>query len=199
MLNDLLKQKNVELILASKSPRRQDLLKKLALDFKILVSDVDETYPDNISTFSIPEYLACKKAKSIQVVNENQLIISADTIVILGNDIIGKPKDLDDAKLILKKLSGKMHYVITGVCLRANKQETSFSSETKVWFRDLSDEEINFYVETYKPLDKAGAYGIQEWIGYIGIEKIEGSFYNVVGLPVEKLYVELVKFLKSKF
>ncbi len=183
------------IILASKSPRRQQLLKELGIQFTVKSFDVEETYPGNLSKTEIPVFLAELKAKPFLVaLKENELVISADTIVCLENEVLGKPADVDEATEILQKLSGKKHEVITGVSLLSKHKKTSFYAITDVYFKELTPDEINFYIENYQPFDKAGAYGIQEWIGYIGINHIEGSFYNVMGLPVQRLYEEVQKF-----
>ncbi len=195
MLNQILQ--DYKIILASGSPRRRELLKYLEIDFEVKTANIDETYPPNLAPGQVPVYLAEKKAHAFDgVIEDNWLLITADTVVILDNQILGKPQTSAKAKEMLADLSGKQHKVVTGVCIRTKEKSRCFSAETKVWFKKLSTGEINYYVEKYKPLDKAGAYGIQEWIGYIGIEKIEGSYSNVVGLPVQRLYVELFNFLK---
>ncbi|MCT4648092.1 MAG: Maf-like protein [Carboxylicivirga sp.] len=186
-----------KIILSSQSPRRQELLKHLNLSFEIrLKEDVDETFPDDMPATEVPEYLARLKANPYleDCKNENILVITADTIVCCDGKILGKPKDRQDAMEMLRMLSGKTHEVITGVALTANNRQHTFSVSTKVFFKVLSQQEIDFYIDEYKPFDKAGAYGIQEWIGMIGIEKIEGSYFNVVGLPVQRLYTELQEF-----
>ncbi len=189
-----------KIILASQSPRRQELLKGLGLDFEVLPLNVDEQYPPGLQGKEIALYLSELKAKAFQFdgLYKNCLVITADTIVWKDNQVLAKPKDHADAVRILKTLSGNVHEVITGVSLRTKNKMTSFHSITKVFFKELSTEEIDYYVSNYKPFDKAGAYGIQEWIGHIGIEKIEGSYFNVVGLPVQKLYVELLQFANNK-
>ena len=181
------------ILLASKSPRRQKLLKELGVDFKIISNiETNEFFPTNINIFDVPEYLARKKAKSYsQQIENNNLLITADTIVILNNEIINKPTDTNNAKELLLKISGNQHTVVTGVCLTSVEKQICFSEKSQVFFDKLTVNEINYYIEKYKPLDKAGAYGIQEWIGYIGIKKIEGSFYNIMGLPIQKLYKKL--------
>jgi septum formation protein len=178
------------LILGSKSPRRQEILKLAGFDFSILTTDEDEVIDENIPVVDIPIYLAEQKARFIQpeIKTDNYILLTADTIVLLNNEIIGKPKNLEDAKSILRKLSGQMHTVISGVCLTTPNQSFSFSDVSKVLFKELLAEEIEYYVSNYNVLDKAGAYGIQDWIGLIGIEKIEGSFYNIMGLPIHKVY-----------
>ena len=183
------------IILASQSPRRQHLLKDMGFKFSVIVSDIEEIYPDNLSIREIPVYLAELKAKSLlSQLENNELIISADTIVAIDNHVLGKPIDEADAYKILKMISGNMHQVITGVCLKSRFKQKSFYAESNVFFRTLTDEEINYYIKNFKPYDKAGAYGIQEWIGYIGIERIEGSYFNVMGLPTQLLYKELMNF-----
>jgi len=194
------KLKDYRIILASASPRRHQLLKGLGFNFEVMVSETEETYPDSLKAEEIALYLASLKAKPFNPdeFGPKTLIITADTIVWLNGQIIGKPKDKADAVRMLKQLSGHTHEVFTGVCLKTNKKTQCFYSCSKVTFRQLSDDEIVWYVERYKPMDKAGAYGAQEWIGYIAIEHIEGSFYNVMGLPTQKLYVEVEKLLSGK-
>jgi septum formation protein len=190
--------KNLEkykLILASASPRRQQLLKELGLDFEVRPADVDEYYPENLGMTAIPEYLAQLKADALNGnMADDELIITADTIVWKDDKVLGKPATEAEAFEMLKSLSGSQHQVITGMHLQAKTKKVSFHAVTEVWFDELSDDEINFYIQKYKPFDKAGAYGIQEWIGFVGIYKIEGSFYNVMGLPVHKLYQYLKEF-----
>lgn len=184
------------MILASRSPRRKHLLKELGFTFDVIpYSDVDEDYPPELKPDQIPVYLARKKASGFsEDLDQNTILITADTIVWYDNRVLDKPKDEADAYRILKKLSGNMHTVITGVCLKSAEKEVAFSETTNVYFASLNDKEIDYYLKKFQPYDKAGAYGIQEWIGYIGIEKIEGSYFNVMGLPVQKLYVELKRF-----
>jgi len=191
------KLKDYKVILASQSPRRKKLLKDLGLNFEILPVDVDESYPSHLKAQEIALYLSQLKANAFDFdkLCENCLIITADTIVWQDEQVLPKPKNEEDAILILNLLSGKSHEVITGVTIRTKEKMHSFYSNTKVYFKHLSAEEIEYYIANYQPFDKAGAYGIQEWIGYIGIEKIEGSYFNVVGLPVQRLYSELLKFL----
>ena len=190
--------KNLEkynLILASASPRRQQLMKDLGLAFEVKPADVDEFYPENLGMTAIPEYLAQLKADALNgSMGENDLIITADTIVWKDDKVLGKPADHQDAFDMLKSLSGSQHQVITGMHLQSKTKKISFHAVTEVWFDELTDDEINFYIDKYKPYDKAGAYGIQEWIGFVGIYKIEGSFYNVMGLPIHKLYQYLKEF-----
>ncbi|MEA3444178.1 MAG: Maf family nucleotide pyrophosphatase [Bacteroidota bacterium] len=192
MFFDNLKKYN-KIILASQSPRRQNLFKELGIEFEIKVKDgIEEIYNDDLKEEEIALYLA--KLKSIPYVDEienGNLVITADTIVLLKGKVIGKPEDAADAKHIVGRLSGNMHRVITGVCLSEKEKQICFHAYTDVYFKKLSKEEIDFYIDNYKPFDKAGAYGIQEWIGYIGIEKIEGSYFNVMGLPIQRLYEEL--------
>lgn len=195
MINKILK--DYKIILASQSPRRQYLLKELGIDFEIISnSEMEEKYPPELTKEKIPVYLAELKAKAIMPsVPGKTLLITADTIVWLNNKVINKPSGYDDALNMLEELSGEMHEVITGVCLTTSKRKHSFYTSTLVYFATLSKEEIRYYVDQYRPYDKAGAYGIQEWIGYIGIERIEGSYFNVMGLPVQELYREMIKFL----
>lgn len=183
------------IILASKSPRRQELLKGLDINFEVKVKDVDESYPAHLAAETIPAYLAEKKALAFaDELKENTIIITSDTIVIWNDEILEKPKSIEEAKEMLTKLSGKLHTVVTGVCIQSTSQKKVFSDQTKVHFMPISTEEIDYYIEKYKPFDKAGSYGVQEWIGYIGIEKLEGSYFNVMGLPVHKVYQALKSF-----
>ena len=188
--------KNNKIILASQSPRRHHLLKELGLEFEIRTnSDFEENYPGNLENEQIVLYLASQKASyHYKNLCENEILITADTIVILEGKVLNKPESKSDAFNMLKAISGKKHTVLTGVCIKQNEKSSTFHAKTDVFFKDLSDTEINYYIDNYKPFDKAGAYGIQEWIGYIGIEKINGSYFNVMGLPVQKLYEELSKF-----
>lgn len=181
------------LILASGSPRRQELLKKMQLEFEIRLQQVDETYPPDLTTERIAEYLACKKAAAYKLADD-ELLLTADTVVVLEGEVLGKPVDADEAFRMLRQQSGKTQEVYTGVCLRTVDQSHSFSALTKVHFNHLTDEEIHFYISHFQPFDKAGAYGIQEWLGFVGIEGIEGSYTNVMGLPTETLYAELRAF-----
>jgi len=192
MLNNL---NDYQLILASQSPRRHQMLKELGLDFKIKTKEVEEVYPDNLKVEEIPIYLAKLKADAFELDTvENELVITADTIVCVDDTVLGKPRDRDEAVKMLKMLSGRSHEVISGVCLKSNAKEVCFSTTTHVHFKELSLDEINYYIDHYKPFDKAGAYGIQEWIGFVGIDGIEGSYFNVVGLPIQHLYQELSRF-----
>jgi len=190
----------LDIILGSGSPRRKQLLQEMGINFRVHTTDTDETFDENLNPEEIVKYLAKKKAESFiqQDFNENTLIITADTIVDLKGEIIPKPNDLEEAKSFIRKLSGNKHTVLTGVCLKTLKDNHIFCSKTDVYFKNLSDSEIEDYVNNMQPLDKAGAYGVQEWIGYIGIERIDGSFYNVVGLPTAKLWQELKVFLKAE-
>lgn len=190
------KYKTKNLILASKSPRRQELLKGLGLKFEIKTKDTDESYNSNLSPSEICSYLAEKKALAFKdEVFENDVVITSDTIVSLNGEILEKPLNKEEAVKMLLKLSGNQHSVFTGVCLYSTQTKTVFFDETKVFFKSLTREEIEYYVDNFKPFDKAGSYGIQEWIGYIGIEKIEGDYFNVMGLPLNKLYDKLSSFL----
>lgn len=182
-------------VLASKSPRRQELLKGIVPEFDIMLRDTAESYPETLQGAQIVEHLAKLKASAFEgELAENQLLITADTIVWIDNQVLGKPKNRAVAIEMLHQLSGRKHTVYTGVCLKTTQKERVFSVATDVFFRQLSDDEIAYYVDTYKPFDKAGSYGIQEWIGYVGIERIDGSYFNVMGLPVQRLYQELKKF-----
>jgi septum formation protein len=186
------KFKNNTIILASASPRRQELFKELKIPFTIKVKSVNEVYPTNLKGEEITNYLATLKAKAFETsIAENNIVITSDTIVWLNNKALEKPKNSNEAIEMLQKISGKSHKVITSVCIKTIAKQVVFSDTTVVNFKQLSTEEINFYVENYQPFDKAGAYGIQEWIGFIGVTSIEGSYYNVMGLPVHKLYQEL--------
>ena len=186
---------NYNYILASKSPRRQELLHSLGISFKVITNDQEENYPDNLYREEIPVFLAELKSKSyIKKLKENDLLITADTIVWINGEVVGKPSNQKEAVNTLQKLSGREHQVISGVCLTSVHKQKSFFSISNVMFKELSLSEIEYYVSEYKPFDKAGAYGIQEWIGYIGITHIEGSFYNVMGLPVQQLYTEIQNF-----
>lgn len=186
--------KGLEIVLASNSPRRRELLSGLDLDFRVeVINGIGESYPDDLPVDKVSEYIAKEKASAYKV-PEGELLITADTTVILGNEIMGKPTDAADASRMLHELSGKTHHVVTGVCLTTTDKQVAFSETTAVTFRQLSDSEIHYYIGRYKPFDKAGAYGIQEWIGYVGVKSINGSFFNVMGLPVERLWEELQKF-----
>lgn len=193
-LND--KFRDTRIILASASPRRRHLLQELGLSFEVYDrNSVDETYPSSLTGEKIPVYLAEKKSQALEsLLDDNTLLITADTIVWCRGRVLNKPSDREDAIRILGELSGRKHKVFTGVCLRNKSKSLSFHSVTSVWFRKLSVDEIVYYIDMYKPYDKAGAYGIQEWIGYAGIRAIKGSFFNVMGLPVDKLYRKLRDF-----
>jgi septum formation protein len=184
------------LILASQSPRRQYLLKELGLKFEIMTTNIPELYPDNLTQEQIAVYLAEQKADSFDTsrLDAKALIISADTIVCIDDEILGKPGNYKEAVRMLLKLSGRKHEVITAVCLKTKSKRKTFSAISSVYFKELSMEEIEYYIENFQPFDKAGGYGIQEWIGYIGISKIEGSYFNIMGLPVKEFYEELLKF-----
>lgn len=193
MLNNF---KQYNFILGSNSPRRSEILKEIGLDFKIIASNIDETIPKGIKNKNVPIYLAKEKANFLaKELNENEILITADTIVLMNDEIITKPLNKKDAKNILQKISNNKHEVITGVCITSNKNQHSFSSKTEVFFNKISDYEIEYYLEKFKPYDKAGSYGIQEWLGLISIRKIIGSYTNVVGMPSSKLYQELNKFI----
>ena len=187
---------NYHIILASNSPRRQELLKGLELNFEIMtIPELDESYPETLKGKEIPLFLAQKKgAAYTSYLRDNVMIITADTIVWFENKVLGKPKDREDAIGMLQVMSGNMHQVFTGVCVKTKEKEVTFCVGSDVRFAKLTDEEIVYYVDKYKPYDKAGSYGVQEWIGYIGVEHINGSFYNIMGLPVQRLYGELKKF-----
>lgn len=183
------------IILASNSPRRRELLAGLDLEFEVKVlPDIDESYPKDLPAAEVAGYISRKKADSYRaLIGEDDLVITADTVVIVGDEVLGKPKDADEARRMLHLISGRTHQVITGVCLLTTDKEHSFSVTTDVTFKQLSDDEITYYIEHYKPFDKAGAYGIQEWIGYIGVTSINGSYFNVMGLPVQRLWEEIKK------
>lgn len=182
--------KQYKIVLCSNSPRRKELMRGLGLDFQTRVIDgIDESYDKSLPGEDIAKIISEKKAESYKAtMSPDELIITADTIVYVDGEVLGKPQDRLDAIRMLKMLSGKSHDVITGVCIQTQTKSTSFSVKTKVTFAQITDDEINFYIDNHKPYDKAGAYGIQEWIGYIGVESIEGSYFNVMGLPVQKLY-----------
>jgi septum formation protein len=184
-----------KIILASQSPRRKQLLELAEVPFEVLVADVDETNPPGMPGDDVPQFLAKKKADAVSHLTTNAIVIAADTVVLLGHHILGKPTDAANAIEILTQLSGKMHKVVTGVCIRKGQKEVAFSVTTEVYFRPLTREQITHYVANYKPFDKAGAYAIQEWIGVTGIEKINGDYYNVMGLPIG----DVVKVLAKEF
>ncbi len=186
-----------KIILASQSPRRKQLLEWAEIKFDIITSNADESFPEDLSVNDVPVFIARKKAISVQqkLKDSTQIILAADTLVILNDKIIGKPLDRNHAIEILQSLSGKKHYVITGVIILKDETETSFSDTTEVVFNELTHAQIEFYIDKYKPFDKAGAYAIQEWIGVIGIKSINGDFYNVMGLPVSKVVQQLHKLM----
>lgn len=189
-------QLKYKIILASASPRRQQLLSDLDIPFTVLViKDIDESYPQDLPAIEVAAYLSQKKAASYHpTLNEQHLVITADTVVINQSEVLGKPANQEEASTMLKALSGKSHQVVTGVTLTSKTKSHTFSAITEVKFSQLDDEEIKYYIDTYKPYDKAGAYGIQEWIGSVGVEHIQGSYFNVMGLPVHQLYQALKSF-----
>ncbi|WP_314786183.1 Maf-like protein [Segatella buccae] len=194
-----MKEQLKKIILASGSPRRRELLAGLGMPFEVVVlPDVDESYPDTVKADDVPEYLAQKKAEAYTslLTEDGKLVITADTVVILDGRIFGKPQNAEEAIQMLRTLSGKTHHVITGVCLMTRGQKHHFSVHTEVTFKVLAECEIDYYINTYQPFDKAGAYGIQEWIGYIGCTGLKGSYYNVMGLPVQRIYEELEKMVE---
>lgn len=192
MLDNLEKYK---VILASGSPRRRELMAGLGVNYEVrILPDVDESYPDTLQGEEIPLYIAKEKADAyIPMMQPDELIITADTIVWLDGEVLGKPRDREDALQMLRTMSGRTHEVFTGVCITTTDWQRSFTAQTEVRFATLSEEEIAYYVDNFQPMDKAGAYGVQEWIGFIGVENISGSYYNIMGLPVQKLYRELLK------
>lgn len=195
MLKEILK--NHKIILASGSPRRQQFFKDLDLDFEIRLKKIEEVYPDHLKADEITNYLAVLKANAFEgELHENEILVTSDTIVWHKNKALGKPKDYDDAFQILKTLSNETHEVITSVCFKTTKNSTVLHEVTKVTFSILSDDSIHYYLKNYKPFDKAGAYGIQEWIGFIGVSKIEGSYANVMGLPTDKVFNYLLNLNK---
>lgn len=185
------------IILASRSPRRQQLLRELGLRFDVVVREYDELYPENLKGEEIAMYLAREKARLFRnEISDNEIVIAADTIVWCKNQVLGKPADTSDARRMIRELSGNSHDVITGVTILSSSREVTFADSTKVTFEKLSEEEITYYIKKFMPLDKAGAYGVQEWIGVAACSRIEGSYFNVVGLPVQKLYKELIEFIR---
>ena len=192
MLDNLEKYK---VILASGSPRRRELMAGLGVNYEVrILPDVDESYPDTLQGEEIPLYIAKEKADAyIPMMQPDELIITADTIVWLDGKVLGKPRDREDALQMLRTMSGRTHEVFTGVCITTTDWQRSFTAQTEVRFATLSEDEIIYYVDNFKPMDKAGAYGVEEWIGFIGVENISGSYYNIMGLPVQKLYRELLK------
>ena len=191
MLREKLKNHNI--ILASASPRRQAFFKELDLDFTIQVKEIDEVYSSELKHSKITDYLSQLKASVFENLKENDILITSDTIVWKDEKALAKPKDFQDAKMMLQNLSGQMHEVITSVCFTSKEFQITVNDVTKVWFKNLLEEEIDYYLKIYKPFDKAGSYGIQEWIGYIGIEKIEGCYFNVMGLPTRLVYKTLTE------
>ncbi|MBQ6062979.1 MAG: septum formation protein Maf [Prevotella sp.] len=180
-----------KIILSSNSPRRRELLAGLDIPFEVKVLEgIDESYPDGLSVEEIPQYIAKEKADAYQVADD-EIVLTADTVVVLDNEILGKPVDDADARRMLRALSGKSHKVITGVCLTSTELQRLFAVVSEVTFKSLSDDEIDYYITHYQPLDKAGAYGIQEWIGYVGVTALKGSYFNVMGFPVQRIYDEL--------
>ncbi len=198
LLHKALEEGGYSLILASQSPRRRDLIRDCGLDFRTARYEVDEIYPSTLAAEDVAEYLSVLKCDGYpEELGAREILITADTVVLLGDSVLGKPQGADGAREMLRTLSGREHRVVTGVTLRGLGRKRSFSVVTKVQFAALSEEQIEYYVESYKPMDKAGSYGIQEWIGYVGIESIEGSFYNVMGLPIQRLYSELSEFISK--
>lgn len=187
--------KKYKVILASNSPRRKELLAGLGVEYEVrTLADVDESYPETLHGADIPLFIAKEKADAYQsMIQSNELMITADTIVWLDGKVLGKPLDREEALQMLRDMSGRTHEVFTGVCLTTTEWQRSFTAQTEVRFSKLSEEEIAYYVDKFHPMDKAGAYGVQEWIGFIGVENISGSYYNVMGLPVQRLYKELSK------
>lgn len=192
----MMKITDYRIVLSSNSPRRKELLAGLDVTYEVrTLPDVDESYPETLPHEEVAEFLARKKADNyLATLREDELLITADTIVLLNGAILGKPVDKEDAANMLRKLAGNQHRVITGVCLSTQKRQEYFSAVSHVTFGNLSDEEIAYYVSNYNPLDKAGAYGVQDWIGYVAVEKIEGSYFNVMGLPIHKVYHALKQF-----
>ena len=187
--------KKYKVILASNSPRRKELLAGLGVDYEVrTLPDVDESYPEILQGADIPLYIAKEQADAyVAMMQPGELMITADTIVWLDGKVLGKPRDREDALQMLRTMSGRTHEVFTGVCITTTDWQRSFTAQTEVRFATLSEEEIAYYVDNFQPMDKAGAYGVQEWIGFIGVENISGSYYNIMGLPVQKLYRELLK------
>lgn len=196
MVATLDKLKRYRIILASASPRRKELLSKLDIDFTVKVLyDVDESFPASLPVVQVPQYISRKKADAYrQEMQENDMVITADTVVAVGRRILGKPKSAEGARVMLKLLSDRYHRVVTGVTIMTAKRTETFATVSRVRFTRLNDEEIDYYISKYKPFDKAGAYGIQEWIGMVGITELNGSYFNVMGLPVQRLYAKLKEF-----
>ena len=192
----MLDLKNYKIILGSNSPRRKEILTSMGISFSINAANIDEKVPKNISAYNYAEFLAIQKCDYLRPnLKTNEILITADTTVLIDNQILNKPNNIIEAGIMLKKISGNSHSVITGVCISSTNKKITFTCETEVKFKKLSNQEIEFYINKYQPLDKAGSYGIQEWIGLIGVEEIKGSYTNVVGLPSSKLYNELNKFI----
>ena len=191
---------NHKIILASNSPRRRELMSGLGIPFEVRVlPDIDESYPASLTAQETAEYIATKKAVAYKrQMSDNELIITADTVVIVDDEVLGKPSDAQEARQMLFKLSGRTHQVVTGVCLTTLQREVHFSVTTDVTFKELTEAEVDYYIKNYQPFDKAGSYGIQEWIGYIGCTGLRGSYYNVMGLPVQRIYTELLRFCDDK-
>lgn len=188
--------KKLKIILASASPRRKELLAGLDLDFEVkVIKGISESYPEDLRAEEVPQYISREKAAAYQVA-ENELLLTADTVVVVNNTILGKPHDAADARRMLRLISGRTHQVVTGVTLTTAKAQKTFGVTTDVTFRQLTDDEIDYYITHYRPFDKAGAYGIQEWIGYVGVTSIHGSYYNVMGLPVQRIYQEIMEMEK---
>lgn len=196
MVATLDKLKRYRIILASASPRRKELLSKLDIDFTVkTLYDVDESFPASLPVVQVPQYISRKKADAYrQEMQENDMVITADTVVAVGRRILGKPKSAEEARVMLKLLSDRYHRVVTGVTIMTAKRIETFATVSRVRFTRLNDEEIDYYISKYKPFDKAGAYGIQEWIGMVGITELNGSYFNVMGLPVQRLYAKLKEF-----
>jgi len=193
MLKEKLQHKHI--ILASGSPRRQQFFKELNIDFEIRLQEVNEIYPEHLKAEAITNFLAELKANAFSNLTENEIVITSDTIVWHNENALGKPKNYDDAFFMLQSLCGNSHEVITSVCFKTQKGNDTFFEKTKVFFKKLNDDALHYYLKNYKPFDKAGAYGIQEWIGLVGIEKIEGSYANVVGMPIDKVYDKLLEYV----
>lgn len=191
--------RNYRLLLASQSPRRRELLSGCGLPYELAPRYVcEERYPAGLPAEEVPRYLSRLKSEAYPFpLDERDVLLTADTVVVLGDRVLGKPHDRADAVAMLRALAGRSHVVVSGVTLRTVHASHTFTARSEVWFRPLRDEEIDYYVDTCRPYDKAGSYGIQEWLGYVAIERIDGSFYNVMGLPVQRLYVELERFLAA--
>ncbi|MBK0382945.1 septum formation protein Maf [Pedobacter sp. SD-b] len=185
----------MKIYLASKSPRRQELLKLMGFEFELMIKEIDESYPAGLPLIEVAPYLSKIKSDAFEINYDDEIIITADTVVIINDELLGKPKNNEHAFEMLSKLNGRTHLVVTGVTIKSKKKVHTFSQTTKVAFSKLSDDQLWFYILNYRPLDKAGAYGIQDWIGMVGVSSIEGSYTNVMGLPTEKLNSELMRFL----